>query len=250
MSVLNLGLQCVGLARDLMPDDFEKEVGKCNNLTELRKIASHKSGIKLAVQDSLSPVKVLLCSIFNQLKLHDNDIRSFASASPDELHDFWSAVIAVESTLQEGGRYCKDNLDQHSSIAEFISHCCQSTQYTFNILKCGKVTCTLCKPVKLPADVFQKLHHIPHPVLGEDNHYKPFSEVFGSETIEECPSFKSNNKGKNSLPFYGRLQHVENANLVIQCSECDMWRLVFLKYKLKPEQRRDLQSLLDDFTYT
>ena len=59
MSVLNLGLQCVGLARDLMPDDFEKEVGKCNNLTELRKIASHKSGIKLAVQDSLSPVKVL-----------------------------------------------------------------------------------------------------------------------------------------------------------------------------------------------
>ena len=82
MSVLNLGLQCVGLACDLMPDDFEKEVGKCN-ITELRKIASHKSGIKLAVQDSLSPVKVLLCSILNRLKLNDNYIRTFASASPD-----------------------------------------------------------------------------------------------------------------------------------------------------------------------
>ena len=90
------------------------------------------------------------------------------------MHDFWSAVIVVDATLQEGGRCRKDNLDQHSSIAEFISHCCQSTQYTFDILKCGKATCTLCKPVKLPADVFQKLHHIPHPVLGEDNHYKPF----------------------------------------------------------------------------
>ena len=54
MSVLNLGLQCIGLARDQMPDEFEKEVEKCNNLTELRNIASRKSGILSAVQDSLS----------------------------------------------------------------------------------------------------------------------------------------------------------------------------------------------------
>ena len=60
MSVLNLGLQCIGLARDQMPDEFEMEVDKCNNLTELRNIASRKSGILSAVQDSLSPVKILL----------------------------------------------------------------------------------------------------------------------------------------------------------------------------------------------
>lgn len=87
-------------------------------------------------------------------------------------------------------------------------------------------------------------------MLGEDNHYKSFSEVFGTETTEECPSLKSKRKGKNSLPFSGCLQHVKNSNLVIQCSECDMWRLIFSKYKLKPEQQRELQLFLDDFTYT
>lgn len=122
MSVLNLGLQCVGLARSKMPDDFEQEVGKCNNLSELRNIASRKSGIELAVQDSLSPVKVLLCTIFSRLKLHDTYIRTFASASTDELHDFWTAVISIDATLKEGGKYRKDNLDQHSAIAEFILH--------------------------------------------------------------------------------------------------------------------------------
>jgi hypothetical protein len=29
-----------------------------------------------------------------------------------------------------------------------------------------------------------------------------------------------------------------------------MWRLIFSKYKLKPMDRRELQSILDDFTYT
>ena len=35
MSLLNLGLQCIGLARAKMPDEYEKEVNKCNNLSEL-----------------------------------------------------------------------------------------------------------------------------------------------------------------------------------------------------------------------
>lgn len=36
MSVLNLGLQCVALARAEMPEEFEVEVAKCNTLGELR----------------------------------------------------------------------------------------------------------------------------------------------------------------------------------------------------------------------
>ena len=45
MSVLNLGLQCVGLAREKMTDDFEKEVAKCNSLSELRKHLHEKEAV-------------------------------------------------------------------------------------------------------------------------------------------------------------------------------------------------------------
>ena len=39
MAVLNLGLQYVGLARVKIPEEYEKEATKCNNLTQLRKLA-------------------------------------------------------------------------------------------------------------------------------------------------------------------------------------------------------------------
>ncbi len=66
MSILNLGLQCVGLARAKMPDEFEKEVAKCNNMSQLRKIASITPSIE-AVKDSIFLVKILLCDIFRRL---------------------------------------------------------------------------------------------------------------------------------------------------------------------------------------
>ena len=74
MSIVNLGLQCVGLARAEMPDEVEKEVGKCNSLSELRRTLEGK---QLAVSDSLSPVKVLLPRIFVRLKLNDRQFSVF-----------------------------------------------------------------------------------------------------------------------------------------------------------------------------
>ena len=104
-------------------------------------------------------------------------------------------------------------------------------------------------PFDGPPDMFQKLSHIPHPVLSEDNHYKPFTEVLGTETKEECPSLelKERKKKKNALPFTGCLQHVKNAGIVIQCSECEMWRLIFSKYKLKPDEVNEIQQYLDNY---
>lgn len=78
MSILNLGLQCVGLAQSKMSEEFEKEVAKCNNLSDLRQ---NLKGMKADIEDSLSPIKVLLCTLFCRLKLHDSFLRTFNSAS-------------------------------------------------------------------------------------------------------------------------------------------------------------------------
>ena len=84
MSVLNLGLQCVGLAREKMPEEFEKEVASLN---ELRKIAERNEEIVGAVKDSLSPVKILLTDIFSRL--------AYTAATATEISEFWSAVDAT-----------------------------------------------------------------------------------------------------------------------------------------------------------
>ena len=43
----------MGLAREEMPEEYEKEVAKCNNLTQLRKIAERKDQFVGAVKDRL-----------------------------------------------------------------------------------------------------------------------------------------------------------------------------------------------------
>ena len=253
MSILNLGLQCVGLAREKMPDEYEREVAKCNNLTELRRIAEGKQQLVDAVKDSLSPVKVLLCKVFSRLQLKEKPIRTYISATPQEISEFWTAIISFDSTLEEGAKYVKGNIGEHEKISEFLQHCCRMGQYTFDVLKCGKDTCNICKPVRLPRDVFDQIKHIPFPIPGEEGHYLRFAEVLGMDTTEEHrPSLKNKTTRTKSrtLPFYASIQHVKNSQLMVQCEECNMWRLVYSKYKLTAQQRRQLQQRLSDYSYS
>ena len=101
--------------------------------------------------------------------------------------------------------------------------------YTFDILKCGKDDCELCKPVCLPRDIFSSIKQLPFPVLDD----QPFSTVFGKDTTEEHqPSLRgrASNAKVKCLPIYASVQHVKNAQLMVQCEECNMWRLVYSKY--------------------
>ena len=140
ISALNLGLQCVGLARETMPEELVKEVTKCNSLNELKNIAERNAAIVGAVKDSLSPVKVLLANIFSRLQFKEKQILSYVAATAAEISDFWSAVIAVDATLEEGGRYVKSNIGEHTDISKLIHHCCRMGHYIFDILKCGQET--------------------------------------------------------------------------------------------------------------
>ncbi len=96
-----------------------------------------------------------------------------------------------------------------------------------------------------------------HPTPGEDGHYNiTFSEIFHSVTSEEHrPSFKNpsvstKSRVKRKLPFYATVQHVKNSQIMVECSECNMWRIIFSKYKLKKDQRAYLQALLEKYMYS
>ncbi len=70
-----------------------------------------------------------------------------------------------------------------------------------------------------------------------------------SKTTEEFrPSLVSRSKLR-TIPFSPSIQHVKNADIMIQCEECQMWRLVYSKYKLKSE-RTILNQALENFSFT
>ena len=71
MSLLNMGLQCVGIMRRERGELFQKEMVHCGNMKALRKAGDKREEFKGYFLDSIEPVKVLLSQIFQRLKLKE-----------------------------------------------------------------------------------------------------------------------------------------------------------------------------------
>ena len=53
MSILNLGLQSIGLMQTEMSNDSERLMSKCGTMNEIRKIAKENSTLKIDLAASL-----------------------------------------------------------------------------------------------------------------------------------------------------------------------------------------------------
>lgn len=251
MSIVNLGLQCVGLMRTKVSDDVEASLARCNNLSQLRSEAEKNPEVKVAIIDSIEPVKVLLSTVFQRLSLHDKKFKMFTAANDEKLRELWSELHTIDPTLEYGKVYRQASLKELAGLATFLQHCCCSRHYCFSIKKCGDPVCTICKPVRMPKESFEKLHHLPDPVPGEDGHYTSFTELYGKFTSEEHRPSKQGRKGKQkTLPFSASVQHVKNVDVMVMCEECEMWRLLYSQHKLNNPERLALQAALSDVTYT
>ena len=94
------------------------------------------------------------------------------------------------------------------------------------------------------------LRFLPDPMLGSDGHYSPFEDAFNSSTTEkDRPSLQSQKK-KKFLSYSPVKQHTVNVGLVLQCDECNKWRLLFSKRSLPFHDRQELERLLSDISYT
>ena len=234
MSLLNLGLQCVGLMRTEMPAQYERAIKNCNSMADIRRVNSGPSFVD-AVTDSLSPCIVLLNDLFSRLKLKEEAVQCFFAASDSEIKEFWSAVLHIDKNLEYEVSYSKANVQGKQDLLKFMDHCCRCRHYSFDILKCGSSACTICKLPRLSQDVFSKLHHLPDPIIGDDQHYLNFEEVFGTDTTEkDRPSAQKSKDGGRKFT----LKHVKNANIMLMCDDCGLWRLLYSCNKLTDGERK------------
>ena len=76
------------------------------------------------------------------------------------------------------------------------------------------------------------------------DHYKSCEGESEASIEKYRPSLQQ--KKRKASTFSPSQQHVKN----VQCEECDKWRLQFCKHKLTVQEVADLQSILDDVSYT
>ena len=172
MSILNLGLQCVGLMRKEMNEVDEAAIATCNSISKLRSLSLRNNEIVQTVLDSIEPVKDILCSIFRRLELHDRNFLMYPSASEEEMVEMWSILKSVDPSLDYGNVYRQASLKKLVKLDTFLQHCCQSRHYSFSIKKCGIANCSICKPVRMQLDIFKNIHHLPDPIPSEDGHFE------------------------------------------------------------------------------
>ena len=251
MSTLNLGLQCIGLMREKGDSDFEAEVAKCKSLVALHDAAERVPNFRSSALDSIAHVKSLLTMLLKRLELKNKKFSSFASCTESEIESMWNELLAVDSTLRKDKSVSKKSIASKPGLPAFLQHCCICRHYSFQIKKCGSETCDICKPVRLPKEVFDSLQVLPDPVPGEDGHYKTLDDILGTETDESHrPSLQKTPKRRKTLPFSASIQHMKNVDLMLQCDECAMWRLLYSKFKLTKKERTDLQVAIEDVSFT
>ena len=195
----------------------------------------------------MDPVKSLMHSIFFRLSLKDNPFLSYTAASKHEMDAFFDVLHDIDPSISTKDR-SKDCLKKHPSLSEFMQHCCHERNYVFGDKKCGKLDCSICKPPRLPEDVFKQLCHLPDPVPDTDMHYKSFTSLYGTLTTEKhLPSLKSKGKSSHGIPFS---LNSHTARVLILCSECLRPRVVYSQRKLSVLEETVFSSTTVDLLYT
>ncbi|EXX53582.1 hypothetical protein RirG_242550 [Rhizophagus irregularis DAOM 197198w] len=220
MSILNLGLQRVGLMRAEMNDQSENLMSKCGTMNEIRKIAEENPNLKEDLITSLQVPIHLIRDVFSRQALKGEPFKTFPAASETEIERFWEIIQIVDDSVTHED-CTAEHIKRKEYMQEFLEHCCKSRHYFFSIKKCGESTCTICRPIRCSTEDFEQLHHLPDPVPGEDLHYISFEKLYGTPTTEDHrPSFKdakakkkenmTTTKVKHSMPFCPSAVRVKN----------------------------------------
>ena len=249
MSVLNIALQGVGVVRN--ETDYDDQLKNCNNMKQVRDLAQRIPEVEqAAVIDSMEDTKALMYSLFTHLKLKDEPFQPFYAACEEDMDTFQDTVKLIDESVDPKNTN-KQMVFKAKKFNEFYESHCQSRNYMFSVKKCGKPSCLVCKPPRLPIDVFNSLNHLPDPEpLGDK--YRDFSTLYGQPTSEKHRPSLAGPKatGHHGMPFPPSAQYAKNVRVVVQCSDCSKWRILYSKQSLKLQQRRELEAYLDDLSYT
>ena len=80
VSTFNLGLQCVGLAREQMSEEHEQLVAKAGSMKEIRKLSQKHPDLREAVLDSVATAKIRLSEVIGHLQLEGENFKCFCTS--------------------------------------------------------------------------------------------------------------------------------------------------------------------------
>jgi len=99
MSILNLGMQCVGLMRQKISEETEKLISGCNSLEDIREKSKTNNQLEKELLHSMEPTRDLLSNLFTRQSLKDESFKVFEPATKTEMENFWESVHLVDDSI-------------------------------------------------------------------------------------------------------------------------------------------------------
>ena len=119
MSILNLGLQSVGLMRKECTPSAEAVLKNCNSLNLIRAAVASEPSLAGEIADSIEPVKLLVSELIQRLRLKEKKIKAGTSATQTEMQWLNTAVQAIED-IDLFGKVSKGMLKDLPQLKQFI----------------------------------------------------------------------------------------------------------------------------------
>ena len=93
-------------------------------------------------------------------------------------------IHQVDETVPAGCTK-KVDLEKKKAYQKFVQDHCKVRYYMFSTKKCSNPSC-ICKPPKLPSEIFQTTHHLPDPIPDQSgDHFKEYKELYGKVEMTE-----------------------------------------------------------------
>ena len=232
MSLLNMGLQGVALARTNVNPTMERFMTRCSSMKDTRSLAKDHPQIVSYVQESMeAPIKMVQDQ-FEKLEWTENSVHVLPPATNEMLQEAWDALHQIDSTLGRNSTLAKI-LASKEDLQEFLStHTRQRTYMVQTMKVCKGKECKFgCKPLMMPENDFDQLHFIPDPVKAADGEWKPFHEVHGTETTEDDMPSKTAEGNPALDKEHSGLLTVGKARGYAKCSRCSKPRVIYSQRK-------------------
>ena len=101
MSILNLGLQGIGLVRNEMKEEIETEFVRCKGLKSVRTLAEKNEEVKTEVLNSVKNTVDLTKALFQRLKLKDKPFHTQDPPTDEEMKVLWDEILKIDNSLEQ-----------------------------------------------------------------------------------------------------------------------------------------------------
>jgi hypothetical protein len=135
MSLLNLALQNVALARDkLASPHLERIVAAQSSVKNVRSISTKFPGLKEEYEKAISPVVELLNARFSRLKWKGEKAITMEAAEEDDVIELIKLNLGyIASEVDDESDIMKLKIDKCPNLKNFIKTHCQERHYSFQV---------------------------------------------------------------------------------------------------------------------